>query len=40
MEIYNLVIQTGIYPHAMKLPQVIALYKKGCKVWSQHVSPN
>ena len=27
-KIYNRAIQTGVYPHAMKLAQVIALYKK------------
>ena len=28
-KIYNRAIQTGVYPHEMKLAQVIALYKKG-----------
>ena len=28
-KIYNRAIQTGVYPHAMKLVQIIALYKKG-----------
>ena len=37
---YNRAIQTGVYPHAMKLAQVIALYTKMCKVWSQPLSPN
>ena len=30
-KIYNRAIQTGVYPHDMKLAQVIALYKKGAK---------
>ena len=30
-KIYNRDIQTGIYPHDMKLAQVIALYKKGAR---------
>ena len=30
-KIYNRAIQTGVYPHAMKLAQVIALYKKGAR---------
>ena len=29
--IYNRAIQTGVYPHDMKLAQVIALYKKGAR---------
>ena len=28
---YNRAIQTGVHPHAMKLAQVIALYKKGAR---------
>ena len=39
-KIYNRAIQTGVYPHAMKLAQVIALYKKRWNVWSQQLSPN
>ena len=30
-KIYNRAIQTGVYPHGMKLAQVIALYKKGVR---------
>ena len=30
-KIYNVAIQTDVYPHAMKLAQVIALYKKGAR---------
>ena len=30
-KIYNRAIQTGVYPHDMKLAQVIALYKKGAR---------
>ena len=36
---YNRAIQTGAYPHAMKLAQVIVLYEK-CKIWSQQLSHN
>ena len=30
-KIYNRAIQTGVYPHDMKLAQVIALYRKGAR---------
>ena len=30
-KIYNRAIQTGVYPHDVKLAQVIALYKKGAR---------
>ena len=39
-KIYNRAIQTGVYAHAMKLVQIIALCIKRCKVWSQQLSPN
>ena len=34
-KIYNRAIQTDVYPHDMKLDQVIALYKKRCEAWSK-----
>ena len=39
-KIYNRAIQTGVYPHDMKLAQAIALYKKGGRHDPNNYRPN